>query len=137
MTHMTHRAHGAHRAQRGFTLVELALVLAIIVPLMLAVLSRAQSMLREWQVHETASAAVRFIAEVDPASLVDAQWLDREVNGRCAVVAVQLNRHPASPQLENCGRIGPQQVEVSLVFPAQTLFPAVSAKLQWRLHAPL
>jgi flagellar motor switch protein FliG len=119
------------------TLVELALVLAIIVPFMLTALSRAQSMLRDWQVHEAASAAVRFIAEVDPASLVDAQWLDREVIGRCAVIAAQLNRHPESPQLEHCGRIGTQQVEVALVFPARTLFPAVSAKLQWRLHAPL
>jgi len=125
------------RAQHGFTLVELALVLAVIVPLMLTALSKAQSMLREWQVHETASAAVRYIAEVDPASLVDAQWLDREVNGRCAVVAAQLHSHPATPQIQGCGRIGPEWVEVALVFPAHTLFPAVSAKLQWRLHAPL
>lgn len=124
-------------AEPGFSMVELALVLVVLVPLMLAALGAAQKMLRSWQVHETASAAVRYVADVDPAALIDAQQIDQELSARCARLAAQLSSHPAGIRIAHCGRINAHTVQVELGIPALALAPAVSTTLQWRLHVPL
>lgn len=125
----------AVRAQRGFTLVELALLLAVILPLMLAALAQAQQSLRSWQIHETTSAAVRYVADVEPAALVDARRIDEELKGRCGKLAEQLKALPTGLRIERCGRAGSHHAEVALVLPGEALLPELSASLQWRLHA--
>lgn len=69
--------------QTGLSTVELALMLSLLVPMTIAMTYAGQFLHRSWQMEETASMAVRYVGDIDPASQISQPLIDEQISMRC------------------------------------------------------
>jgi len=120
--------------QTGLSTVELALMLSLLVPMTIAMTYAGQFLHRSWQMEETASMAVRYVGDIDPASQISQPLIDEQISMRCQRLTQVLQQELPAFQLSQCARIDKDRLQVELYTAARGLLGPSRHQSNWTLR---
>lgn len=120
--------------QTGLSTVELALMLSLLVPMTIAMTYAGQFLHRSWQMEETASMAVRYVGDIDPASQISQPLIDEQISMRCQRLTQALQQELPAFQVSQCARIDKNRLQVELNTAARGLLGPSRHQSNWTLR---
>ena len=119
--------------QSGFSAVELALMLTVLLPLTMSALYGGLRLQQSWQLEEAAMAAVRFVSDLEPSSLINNSAINDEIAARCLRFSEKLSQYIPELSLSQCSRIDAKTIAVELYAPSHGPLGAARAQSRWVL----
>jgi len=121
--------------QQGMSAVELALMLSLLIPLAIAALYWGSHLHRSWQLEEAGMAVVRYVSAIEPASLIDQDFLDEQISQRCQGFANILAQHMPAFRLHRCASVDAKSIDIELHAPAIGLLSATRHQSRWTISS--
>jgi hypothetical protein len=119
--------------QQGMSVVELALMLSLLIPLTVGALYWGSHLHRSWQLEEAGMAAALYVSKFEPAALIDQDLIDEQIRQRCEGFANILAQHIPGLRLNRCAIVDARSLEVELQAPAKGLLGATHHQSRWMI----
>jgi len=125
--------HSRYRQQAGFSVLELALSLSLLLPLSITAIHWGVRLQRDWQMEESAAAAARYVSDLQPSSFIRQTSMDEQIRMRCARFSELLEQQLPAFRLGQCLRIDSKTISVELQAAPRGLLDAAVTQSRWTL----
>lgn len=132
-TRSIHQGYQSLPRQAGLSTVELAMILSLLVPLVIAMIYGGLVLHRSWQMEEATSMAVRYVSNIEPSSQISQPLIDEQISIRCQQLKHVLQQRLPALELSQCARIDQDRLQIELYTAARGLLGPGRHQSKWTL----
>mgnify|MGYP003338989916 CR=1 FL=1 len=133
-TRYIHQGYQSLPRQAGLSTVELAMILSLLVPLVIAMIYGGLVLHRSWQMEEATSMAVRYVSDIEPSSQISQTLIDEQISMRCQRLIQILQQSLPAFEVSQCARIDKDRLQIELYTAARGLLGPSRHQSSWTLR---